>query len=338
MVLTSVLAYCLVAGIMIAVLVGILLRFWRRGNAERERILSEDVLKHMQKCEVGDAHSTLQSIAGTLHITLDHASALADRMLARKLIYLTQTGNFRLTEEGREQAIHLLRAHRLWESYLADETGYAEKEWHERAEDYEHRLSRTEVASLSSSLGRPTHDPDGDPIPSEAEAFTEHGGKPLTVLSAGESARIVHIEDEPPIIYEGLARKGLHSGMQIRMKQISDKEVRVEADGDEHVLTPIEAANVSIATLPTEPPAKETSPVRLTDLRAGEYGQILAISPACRGRMRRRLMDLGFLPGTVVKAEMSSALGDPMAYRVRGVQVALRDEQSKLITIRRVES
>jgi DtxR family Mn-dependent transcriptional regulator len=257
-------------------------------------------------------------------------------MLTQKLIYVTQDGGLRLTEEGREHAIHLIRAHRLWESYLADQTGYAEKEWHQQAEEQEHRLSRTEVAHLSSRLGRPTHDPHGDPIPREAHEPAEHRGKPLTALPVGESARIVHIEDEPQAIYERLANKGLQGGMRIRVKEISDDRVRLEADGDEHVLTPVEAANISVAPLPIEAPVKQISALQLADLSAGEYGQILGISPACRGRMRRRLMDLGFLPGTIVKAEMRGPLGDPMAYTVHGVQVALRYGQSRLIMIRRV--
>jgi DtxR family Mn-dependent transcriptional regulator len=332
------LADYIAAGTIITIAVAAMVWFRHRHKAQREQILSEDALKHLRKCESSDSQSTLETIAGALHITLDSAAAIVDGLLARKLVYLTEAGSFRLTDQGREQALHLLRAHRLWESYLADRTGYAEKEWHEQAEEYEHRLSRKDVASLSSSLGHPTHDPHGDPIPSETQAPTEHGGKPLKSLRVGDTARIVHIEDEPPIIYEELARKGIHSGMRIRMKQISDDQVRMQADGDELELTAIEAANISVAPLPVGVPTEPALQVHLADLRVGEYGQILAISPACRGQMRRRLMDLGFLPGTTVKAELGSPLGDPVAYRVRGVQVALRAEQSKLIAIRRVES
>jgi DtxR family Mn-dependent transcriptional regulator len=322
----------------VAVLLGVFLWSRRRSRSEKERILSEDALKHIRKCELSGSQSTFQSIAGTLHITMGGASALVNRMIACGLISIVQEGCFRLTPEGRKRAIHLIRAHRLWESYLADETGISEKEWHEQAEDYEHRLSGSEVARLFSRLGHPTHDPHGDPIPSEAHESAEHRGKPLTASLVGESARIVHIEDEPQTIYEGLVTKGLHRNMRIRVKEISDNGIRLEADGDEHVLTPVEAANISVAPLPTEAAAKQASAAQLADLRAGECGQILALSPACRGRMRRRLMDLGFLPGTVVKAEMNGPFGDPMAYTVRGVQIALRDEQSKLITIRRAEN
>lgn len=51
------------------------------------------------------------------------------------------------------------------------------------------------------------------------------------------------------------------------------------------------------------------------------------------GAERRRLMDLGILPGTRIEVEMKSPLGDPVAYRVRGAVIALRREQSSLIHI-----
>ncbi len=48
---------------------------------------------------------------------------------------------------------------------------------------------------------------------------------------------------------------------------------------------------------------------------------------------RRRMFDLGILPGTSIETLMSSPLGDPVAYRIRGAVVALRREQSRLIEV-----
>ena len=52
-----------------------------------------------------------------------------------------------------------------------------------------------------------------------------------------------------------------------------------------------------------------------------------------RDAERRRLIDLGILPGTRVENVMPSPLGDPVAYRIRNSVVALRREQSELIEI-----
>ncbi|MCZ7545681.1 MAG: ferrous iron transport protein A [Anaerolineae bacterium] len=51
------------------------------------------------------------------------------------------------------------------------------------------------------------------------------------------------------------------------------------------------------------------------------------------GAERRRMMDLGIVPGTAIRVEMVSPLGDPVAYLVRGSVVALRREQAAKIEI-----
>jgi ferrous iron transport protein A len=51
------------------------------------------------------------------------------------------------------------------------------------------------------------------------------------------------------------------------------------------------------------------------------------------GAERRRLMDLGVLPGVEVTAEDTSPLGDPTAYRIRGTLVALRRRQARGIQV-----
>lgn len=51
------------------------------------------------------------------------------------------------------------------------------------------------------------------------------------------------------------------------------------------------------------------------------------------GANRRRMMDLGILPGTPVTVEMVSPLGDPRAYRVRGSMIALRQSQARQIEV-----
>lgn len=51
------------------------------------------------------------------------------------------------------------------------------------------------------------------------------------------------------------------------------------------------------------------------------------------GAERRRLMDLGLLPGIEVRAERTSPLGDPTAYLVRGSVIVLRRSQAQGIHV-----
>jgi len=83
--------------------------------------------------------------------------------------------------------------------------------------------------------------------------------------------------------------------------------------------------------LRTDAPPLEGQP--LARLLPGQRGRITMLSPDCTGAERRRLMDLGLVPGTVIEVEMTSPLGDPTAYRVRGAQIALRREQARLVQV-----
>ncbi|BFH68206.1 FeoA family protein [Paenibacillus dendritiformis] len=49
------------------------------------------------------------------------------------------------------------------------------------------------------------------------------------------------------------------------------------------------------------------------------------------GVLRRRLLDLGFVPGNTVEVLQRSPLGDPVAFRVNNTTIALRREESTRI-------
>lgn len=53
----------------------------------------------------------------------------------------------------------------------------------------------------------------------------------------------------------------------------------------------------------------------------------------CNGDLRRRLLDLGLIHGTTIKAILKSPFGNPIAYEVRGTTIALRKEDSKFISV-----
>jgi DtxR family Mn-dependent transcriptional regulator len=307
---------------------------WRRATQTAERVRVEDTLKHLYESEMGGVVSTMQSVAGAAQLSADEAADVLQNLQRRRLIEMERDG-IRLTESGREMGLHVLRAHRLWESYLADQTGFPEPEWHGRAHHLEHGLSPAEVDALSARLQHPTHDPHGDPIPTAKGEFAGQQGVPLTTAPVDQPLRILHMEDEPTAVYAQLVAVGLHPGMAVRLLETSPQRVRLVAGGSEHILAPLVAASVSVEPSAVEGAAEGSLGEPLSALRPGQDGRVLAISRRCRGAERRRLLDLGVLPGTVIRAEMRSPNGDPTAYRVRDALIALRAEQAELIRIER---
>jgi Fe2+ transport system protein FeoA len=72
----------------------------------------------------------------------------------------------------------------------------------------------------------------------------------------------------------------------------------------------------------------------LADLQPGQTAEVVAVHS--QGLERRRLLDLGIVPGTRITAELRSPLSDPVAYRVRGALIALRLSQAAQIEVRPV--
>jgi DtxR family Mn-dependent transcriptional regulator len=62
----------------------------------------------------------------------------------------------------------------------------------------------------------------------------------------------------------------------------------------------------------------------------------VGLSAAVRGAERNRLLDLGFVPGSVIEIDLESPSGNPIGYLVRGATVALRREQADRILVRKL--
>jgi len=93
-------------------------------------------------------------------------------------------------------------------------------------------------------------------------------------------------------------------------------------------------ANVS-ASLPASlatslPTSLQTN---LVDLRRGDAAILDAIDLPVDDA--RRLMELGFLPGTQITAGRSAPGGDPRVFQVDGSEIALRRETARHLTVRR---
>jgi DtxR family Mn-dependent transcriptional regulator len=311
-----------------------LLARWRETLRLEERSRREDALKHILKREANGETPTLEGIAGALQISTNTAAALLGELELGGLISYDE-GAPRLRPPGRELAVHVVRAHRLWESYLADATGVAEAEWHGLAERQEHLLSQQQAKELAAQLGHPTHDPHGDAIPDEQGDLNADAGQPLNKVPLHSPVLLTHIEDEPDAIYAQLAAQGLRPGMKAVVVEKSPHGIRFRADGAEHVLSPLHANNVFCAPLPEVSVEQLFAEEYLAGLKRGERARVVGLTPACRGAERRRLLDLGFVPGSVIEVDMASPMGDPVAYRVRGATIALRREQAGLVRIAR---
>ncbi|MDK2820818.1 MAG: ferrous iron transport protein [Clostridia bacterium] len=72
--------------------------------------------------------------------------------------------------------------------------------------------------------------------------------------------------------------------------------------------------------------------IPLNTLANGKSGLVTSI--LSEGLTRRRLLDLGLVPGSKVEVIQRSPSGDPTAFNIRGAIIALRNEDAKQILVK----
>ena len=72
-------------------------------------------------------------------------------------------------------------------------------------------------------------------------------------------------------------------------------------------------------------------PVSLADLAPGESGTIARVESETG--IGRRLLDLGFIPGTPVRVIRRAPLGDPVSFEIRGTRMCLRRSEARRIWV-----
>lgn len=296
----------------------------------REQI--EDALKHLLDREQQGRHASPESLAGTLHLPTSRVMKIIADMSTQNLIEVRGL-ELHLTPEGERWALHVVRAHRLWERYLADEARMPLSRVHNEAHRREHTLSADELDALDAALGFPSTDPHGDPIPTRDGQIAPQTGTPLTAWESDEAARIVHLEDEPAMAYQQISAAGLRLGQTIRVLEKTPERYVLSDGENEYRLAPAVAANMHVAALPQNGRAPQGA-IPLCQLPHNTPAEILTLDENVQGFTRRRFLDLGLTPGTRITPELQNFFGDPRGYRVRGTLIALRRDQAKQIWVR----
>ncbi len=310
-------------------------RWWKARRHSTKQTDIEDTLKHIFHSEYQGNTATLGSLAGALQIPTDKAAVLIRNCQTEGLLDLNGDKPV-LTPKGRDLAIHIIRVHRLWESYLAEFTGFDRLDWHKEAEAYEHLLTPEETSALETLLNNPTHDPHGDPIPTAQGEMPPPETTVLSDLSPGSRALVLHVEDEPQSVYAQLVASNIQPGVELEVVKTTGHDIVFHSRGENKTVSSLAAANVTVRRSRSEP-SQQFNFKTLAQLPLGHNAKIIQLASSCRGLERERMLDLGFIPGSRVSVVMSSPFGDTRAYQVRGTTVALRKEQAERILITDIE-
>ncbi|KTS07009.1 metal-dependent transcriptional regulator [Microbacterium testaceum] len=170
---------------------------------------------------------TPSQLAAVLGLAPSSVTEMVKKLAAQGLVTHRPYGPVSLTAAGQRRAAGVIRRHRLIETWLVREFGYAWDEVHDEAEILEHALSDRLLEGIDARLGRPRFDPHGDAIP---DATGSVDREPFVLLSAaapGHAGRVLRVSDRDPELLRALVERGIDVGHEL---EVVSKET-VRADG-----------------------------------------------------------------------------------------------------------
>ncbi|RLD22331.1 MAG: hypothetical protein DRI69_01540 [Bacteroidetes bacterium] len=209
----------------------------RRGQQFKVEI--EDTLKHALKLHRSEKLN-IENLMAVLGFSRAKTNRLVKALRNKQLISLAGE-RVQLTNSGMQRANSLVRAHRLWETYLVDQVGLSSEQIHEDAEQLEHLLSEDILDEVDRELGYPTTDPHGSPIPRKHSSVLFA----LSQLRADQQGTIS--ADQPDsVATRTLWQMGLKPNKVIRVIERSGDTVIIEVAGENLVIQAKVADKVNV--------------------------------------------------------------------------------------------
>jgi DtxR family Mn-dependent transcriptional regulator len=197
-----------------------------------------DYLKAIWEVAGSDAAST-KDVAYRLSISSASVTNMFARLQEMGLVEYERYRGASLSEAGREEALRLVRRHRLIETFLLEHLGYSWQEVHEEAERLEHAVSDEFTERLAEFLGHPDYDPHGDPIPAADGTLEPDDSFPLAAAAVGQRVRVSRVDHRDAAVLAYLGERGLVPGRLLAVREVRavDDVVTVEdEDGELHSL------------------------------------------------------------------------------------------------------
>lgn len=132
-------------------------------RAQRRRLtVKEDILKRVFRQNQKHGAADGERIREELDLGRSAWNRQLSALRGKELMHKTE---LKLTDAGKLLALRMVRAHRLWETYLNQEVGLTPDQIHAEAERLEHLLTEEMLDRVDEELGYPETDPHGSLIP-----------------------------------------------------------------------------------------------------------------------------------------------------------------------------
>jgi len=176
---------------------------------------------------------SMRRISAALSVAPGTVTAMVKTLADSGLLAYEPYSGVRLTDPGRQLALHVLRRHRLIELFLVRVMGMDWSEVHSEAEELEHAVSDRLIERMDEMLGYPSTDPHGDPIPDVHGVVEEAVLPSLLDCALKAPVKVARIGDQSREFLQLLERRGLTPGNLLRVQSRDEAadavELRLEA-------------------------------------------------------------------------------------------------------------
>lgn len=196
---------------------------------QKHQINEEDVLKRI--LQIGNkSELTPEIINNKLGFGISKVNRYLNNLQNKNLVEVTGK-KISLTKNGIQEANKLVRAHRLWETYLSDKLGLSYENIHEQAEKYEHVLPSEFLDEIEEVLGHPKVDPHGQPIPPTVSKIVNMVTLSLDKLEKGQIAVISENQQNALPLWKA----GIISKTQIKLHNKTKETVELSVGNKIHI-------------------------------------------------------------------------------------------------------
>ena len=193
-------------------------------------------------------------VASALGVAPGTATTMVKALAESGLAEYEPYSGVRLSAAGEKLAGLVLRRHRLVELFLVQVMGMSWAEVHDEAEQLEHVVSERLIERIDEMLGRPTHDPHGDPIPDPDGAIARRDLDTLLTCPVGTPLRITRIADQDPAFLRFIESNDLKPGQAVEVETRDAAADSVRLRGRDHKTITIGARAASKLLVEIERP------------------------------------------------------------------------------------
>jgi DtxR family Mn-dependent transcriptional regulator len=165
----------------------------------------------------GERLVSMGYVATALGVTPGTATTMVKALSDSGLAEYEPYSGVRLTSAGERLAGLVIRRHRLVEAFLVQVMGMSWAEVHEEAEQLEHAVSDRLIERIDAMLGRPAHDPHGDPIPDPEGVLTLRHLDNLLTCPMGTPLKVTRIADQDPAFLHFIEENDLKPGQPVQV-------------------------------------------------------------------------------------------------------------------------